>query len=96
MLRLRPQRVSFTSILALVIGSVVVVASARASTDAVVLDRAACSSSYVEAHLSWGDKCLRVGQYCKVGNPEYHAYGFDCPASGRLKYSASRPRLLLL
>ena len=46
--------------------------------------RAACSSSYVSAHLSWGDKCLRVGQACKVGNSEYHAYGFACLATGHL------------
>ena len=49
---------------------------------------AACSSGYVEAHLSWGDKCLRAGEFCKVGNPEYHAYGFDCPTSGHLTYYA--------
>jgi hypothetical protein len=47
-----------------------------------------CSSGYVQAHLSWGDKCLRAGEFCKVGNPEYHAYGFDCPADGHLTYYA--------
>jgi hypothetical protein len=44
----------------------------------------ACSGSYVDAQLSWGEKCLRDGEFCKIGNPEYHAYGFDCPASGHL------------
>lgn len=49
-----------------------------------------CSSGYVHADLSWGEKCLRAGQFCKVGNPEYNAYGFDCPASGHLTaYSGS-------
>jgi hypothetical protein len=43
-----------------------------------------CGPGYVHANLSWGEKCLRVGQFCKVGNPEYHAYGFDCPPSGHL------------
>jgi hypothetical protein len=38
----------------------------------------------VDANLSWGEKCLHAGEFCKVGNPEYHAYGFDCPADGHL------------
>jgi hypothetical protein len=50
----------------------------------------ACSSSYVAASLSWGNKCLRAGEFCKIGNSEYHRYGFDCPASGQLvNYSGS-------
>jgi hypothetical protein len=44
-----------------------------------------CSSSYVHAYLSWGEKCLRAGQFCKVGNREYRKYGFTCPASGHLR-----------
>jgi hypothetical protein len=44
-----------------------------------------CSSSYVRAHLSWGDKCLRAGEFCKVGNKEYLRYGFYCPATGHLR-----------
>jgi hypothetical protein len=43
-----------------------------------------CGPGYVHANLSWGEKCLRAGEFCKVGNPEYHAYGFDCPAGGHL------------
>jgi hypothetical protein len=51
---------------------------------------ARCSGSYVAAQLSWGEKCLRAGELCKVGNLEYHKYGFDCPALGRLiRYSGS-------
>jgi hypothetical protein len=51
-----------------------------------------CPPGYVHADLSWGEKCLRAGEFCKVGNPEYHQYGFDCPPSGHLvAYSASSP-----
>jgi hypothetical protein len=46
--------------------------------------RTECGSGYIAAHLSWGDKCLRDGEFCKVGNPEYRAYGFDCAADGHL------------
>lgn len=49
-----------------------------------------CGGDYVLANLSWGQKCLGVGEFCKVGNVEYHAYGFDCPASGLLtRYQGS-------
>ena len=38
-----------------------------------------CSAGYVHANLSWGEKCLRVGQYCKIkGDREYHRYRFHC------------------
>src|SRR3989449_8154164 len=51
-----------------------------------------CSPGYVHANLSWGEKCLRAGEFCKVGNPEYHQYGFDSPPSGHLvAYSGSTP-----
>jgi len=43
-----------------------------------------CPSGYVDATLSWGEKCLRAGEFCKVGNLEYHSYGFDCPPDGHL------------
>jgi hypothetical protein len=45
----------------------------------------ACSSGYVHATLSWGHKCLRAGQFCKVGNREYLRYGFYCPPSRHLR-----------
>lgn len=44
-----------------------------------------CGAGYVRANLSWGVKCLRAGEFCKVGNPEYRKYGFTCPASGHLR-----------
>jgi hypothetical protein len=50
------------------------------------LSAATCSSGSITANLSWGTKCLRVGEFCKIANPEYHDYGFDCPASGFLTY----------
>lgn len=64
-----------------------VTASPAASALAVAPAAAAkpCSSSYVHATLSWGHKCLREGQFCKVGNREYLRYGFSCPSSGHLR-----------
>ncbi len=48
-----------------------------------------CSAGYVHAHLSWGEKCLKVGQYCKIkGDREYHRYRFHCH-TGRLSRSAA-------
>jgi hypothetical protein len=44
-----------------------------------------CGAGYVHANLSWGEKCLRRGQYCKrSGDREYHRYGFHCH-TGRLR-----------
>jgi hypothetical protein len=44
-----------------------------------------CSAGYVHAKLSWGEKCLRAGEFCKVANREYSKFGFYCPATGHLK-----------
>jgi hypothetical protein len=44
-----------------------------------------CGPGYVHAVLSWGHKCLRAGQFCKVRNREYLKYGFYCPPSGHLR-----------
>jgi hypothetical protein len=63
-------------------------AAARAPSGSAETSSIACSSSYVAASLSWGDRCLRAGEFCKVGNVEYHRYGFDCPASGHLVNSS--------
>jgi hypothetical protein len=43
-----------------------------------------CSAGYVHANLSWGEKCLRAGEFCKVANAEYRRYGYTCPVSGHL------------
>jgi hypothetical protein len=49
-----------------------------------------CSPGYVHAALSWGHKCLRVGQFCKVkADREYHRYGFHCHTGGRLSRTAT-------
>ena len=45
-----------------------------------------CSAGYVHASLSWGEKCLRAGEFCKVGNREYRRYGFYCPATRHLRH----------
>jgi hypothetical protein len=64
--------------------------AARAAPSRPASDSKTCPPGYVHANLSWGEKCLREGEFCKVGNPEYHQYGFDCTASGHLvSYSGS-------
>jgi hypothetical protein len=51
-----------------------------------------CSAGYVRAQLSWGVKCLRVGQYCRIkADAQYHRYGFHCH-TGRLSRSAAGKR----
>jgi hypothetical protein len=73
------------------VGVIVVTAFAGAAatpSSAVVSPTAGahrCSSGYVHAVLSWGHKCLRAGQFCKVGNREYLRYGFYCPRSRHLR-----------
>ena len=44
-----------------------------------------CGAGYVHAYLPWGEKCLRAGEFCKVGNPAYLKYGYYCPADGHLR-----------
>ena len=45
----------------------------------------ACGAGYVSANLPWGHKCLRAGEFCKVGDRAYLRYGYVCPASGHLR-----------
>jgi hypothetical protein len=47
--------------------------------------RAFCSASYVSASLPWGHKCLRAGEFCKIGNAAYRRFGFTCPSTGHLR-----------
>ena len=43
-----------------------------------------CGSGYTHAVLSWGHKCLRAGQYCKLSaDREYHRYRYHCHRSSR-------------
>jgi hypothetical protein len=58
-------------------------AAAPSVTSAPVI--ALCSSGYVSASLPWGHKCLRAGEFCKVGNRAYIRFGFYCPAGGHLR-----------
>jgi hypothetical protein len=49
-----------------------------------------CSAGYTSARLSWGQKCLRQGQFCKVSRDrEYHRYRFHCHTGGRLTRTAT-------
>jgi len=47
--------------------------------------RVECGAGYVAASLPWGHKCLRAGEFCKVGNAAYGRYGFTCPSTGHLR-----------
>jgi hypothetical protein len=50
-----------------------------------------CSAGFTHAALSWGHKCLRAGQFCKVKQDrEYHRYGLHCHTGGRLSHTATR------
>jgi hypothetical protein len=44
-----------------------------------------CGAGFVAASLPWGHKCLRAGEFCKVGNAAYARFGFSCPSSGHLR-----------
>jgi len=50
----------------------------------------ACGSAgYAHASLSWGHKCLKGGQFCKMSaDGEYHRYRFHCHTGGRLSRSS--------
>jgi hypothetical protein len=41
--------------------------SATASPIGAAPAQVSCSSSYVSANLPWGHKCLRAGEFCKIG-----------------------------
>ena len=48
-----------------------------------------CGAGYTHAVLSWGHKCLRAGQFCKVSRDrEYHRSRFHCHTGGRLSRAA--------
>lgn len=65
------------------------VASGAAAFQAPSTAATTCGAGYVAAHLSWGKKCLKAGQYCKIkGDREYHRYHFHCH-TGRLSRSSA-------
>ena len=77
------RRLALLIVLSAPFSGLAVTASAPAATP--LAAARTCSSGYVHADLSWGEKCLRAGQFCKVGSREYVKYGFYCPPSGHLR-----------
>jgi hypothetical protein len=72
--------------LLLVVAAAAAPAAAAAQPAAVVVAPAkTCGAGYVHAYLRWGEKCLRAGEFCKIGNREYLRYGFTCPPTGHLR-----------
>jgi len=72
---------------AVVLAAVVAGTASAASASAAIQTASAktCYSGYVAATFSWGQRCIRPGQYCKkVRNPEYHKYKFQC-VNGKLR-----------
>jgi hypothetical protein len=65
--------------------AILATAAPAASSTPTARQHALCGSGYVAASLPWGHKCLRSGQFCKVGNRAYLRYGFYCPSSGHLR-----------
>jgi hypothetical protein len=78
-------RLRFASLVAVAALGFGAAGSAQARPVAVHLAAKACSAGYVSAKLPWGHKCLRAGEFCKVGNRAYRKYGFVCPKSGHLR-----------
>jgi hypothetical protein len=76
-------RLRFASLLAVAALGFGAAGSAQARPASPV--EAACSAGYVSANLPWGHKCLRAGEFCKIGNKAYLKYGFVCPKSGHLR-----------
>jgi hypothetical protein len=79
------RKLAIAVIAALGVGTPVAAAATASAATAAPL-HAFCGSGYVSASLPWGHKCLRAGQFCKVGNRAYLRYGFYCPATGHLRY----------
>jgi hypothetical protein len=77
------------AVVAAVAAAVVVLASTTvataAATSPAAVRSALCGSGYVSASLPWGHKCLRAGEFCKIGNRAYIRFGFICPATGHLR-----------
>ena len=65
------------ALLGLVVALAGVPAFASPATAATI--RVECGAGYVSASLPWGNKCLRAGEFCKIGNAAYRRFGFVCP-----------------
>ena len=84
-MRVRVQRLALVLVAAaaLAVGAAQASAASARPASPVAIAKT-CGRGYVHAKLSWGEKCLRAGEFCKVGNREYRKYGFTCPPSGHL------------
>jgi hypothetical protein len=83
--RLRGTRLCLAIGVAAAIPIVAPIAASAAHSSPAAVERGLCGSGYVSANLPWGHKCLRAGEFCKVGNRAYLRYGFYCPPSGHLR-----------
>lgn len=80
-------RLWFGVLSAVVMAAVAAVAASPANAAPAVQSTSAktCHIGYTLASFSWGQRCIRSGQYCKkVRNPEYHRYKFQC-VNGKLR-----------
>jgi hypothetical protein len=81
---LKTRTVALLAALALV--GAVPAASVDAASPPHAIAAKSCSAGYTHANLSWGEKCLRAGQFCKKdANREYHRYGYHCKRNGHLR-----------
>jgi hypothetical protein len=83
------KRLAVFAVLAAAIFTAPGVSPGSAPVAAPVAHAKTCSPGYTHAALSWGHKCLRVGQFCKVAaDRQYRRYGFHCH-TGRLSRTAT-------
>jgi hypothetical protein len=83
------RKIKFRMSLIVVVATVLVVVATTARAADPAAAGKPCAAGYVHAGLSWGHKCLKEGQFCKVAaDGEYHRYRFHCHTGGRLSRSA--------
>jgi hypothetical protein len=71
-----------------VVGAALFAGSAIAPKGTPLASAHPCSAGFTHAALSWGHKCLRAGQFCKVRRDrEYHRFGFHCHTGARLSHT---------
>jgi len=80
---------------AVVCAAVVAGTASAANSSAAIQSASAktCHSGYVAATFSWGQRCVRAGQYCKLKrNPEYKKVKFECKRGTLRKMPHKKPR----
>jgi hypothetical protein len=78
------------AVLAVVLLAPVAWGAAAPAAVSVSAPQKTCGAGYVHARLSWGEKCLRAGQFCKVSrDADYHRYRFHCHTGARLSRKAT-------